>query len=259
MIVRAKDEGRTIERTLSLLRAQTVEPEIIVIDSGSRDRTLEIARRYCDRLIQIPAPSFTYGKALNIGAKAASAPVHFALSAHCFPQRPDWIERSLAHYERGEVAATNGIQTFPDGRPVREPFYQDAAYARAHPFWGLSNHASSWRASVWEELSFDEQIDYAEDREWSWRVLDAGWRVVFDPALWVDLSHSWRGGAHDLFNRKRREHRAVASFADLPPYSFRDCVREWWSERPDRRHSMLFHRLSYRRWAGLLGTYVGRR
>jgi rhamnosyltransferase len=259
VIVRVKDEARTIERTLQSLRRQTVQPEIIVVDSGSRDGSLEIAKRYCDQLIQIRPEEFTYGRALNIGANAASAPVHFALSAHCWPERNDWIERSLAHYSRPDVAGTNGETFFADFTPLREPFYQDAAHARSNPFWGFSNHASSWRAATWEQFPFDEEIDYAEDREWSWRVLDAGWVIVYDPALWVSLEHSWKGGMRDIYNRQRRAQAAIASFAPLPPYRLRDMLHEWWFVAPDKRHSMAFHRVNPLRFPALIGKYVGRR
>jgi hypothetical protein len=159
---------------------------------------------------------------------------------------------------RSDVAGTNGTETFPDGAPVTEPFFQELTHARAHPLWGFSNHASSWRASVWREIPFDEQIDYAEDREWAMRVLEAGWTIVFDPVLFVDLSHSWRGGARNFFTRQRRARRAIAGFAELPPYGAREVLHDWWWELPNDRHSAWFHRyVNYRRWAGLAGRYVG--
>ena len=258
VIVRCRDEHETLGRTLSTLRAQTVPAEIIVVDSGSVDGSVELARREADRVIEIPPERFSYGYSLNVGAQAASADVHFALSSHCFAP-PHWIETALAHYERAGVAATNGIQTFADGRPVTEPFVQDAAHARADPWWGFSNHASSWRAAVWREHPFDERMDYAEDREWAWRVTAAGWTIVYDPALWVDLSHSWRGRSN-FFTRQRRAARAVAAFSGAPPYRLRDLARDWWRDIPDDRHSPAAHRfLNVGRFAGLLGHYVGRR
>ncbi len=77
--MRAKDKEQTIERALRGLRAQTVEMEIILVDSGSTDRTVELARPYCDQVITIPAEAFTYGRALNLGAEHASGEVVFAL------------------------------------------------------------------------------------------------------------------------------------------------------------------------------------
>jgi rhamnosyltransferase len=259
VIVRAKDEERTIERTLSLVRRQTVEVELIVVDSGSSDRTPEIARAYCDQVIEIPAEAFTFGHALNVGARRAAAPFHFALSAHCFPERPDWVERSLVHYERENVAATVGLRYFDDGRPIRGPYYQNADDARRNPYWGFSNHASSWRASVWKRFPFDEAIEAAEDKEWALRVLSAGWLIAIDPILWVEYAHVWRSGVLSLYRRQRRCARAIAAFAPLERYRLRDLLHEWWSGMPDDRHPPMLHRLDYRRAVGLAGKYVGQR
>ena len=258
VIVRCKDEEKLIERALVSLRRQTVEPEIVVVDSGSRDGTLEIARRYCDQLIEIPAESFTYGYALNVGARSATAPVHFALSSHCHAHREDWIERSLAHYERSDVAAVNGYHALPDGTPLEGVFYQDAAHARTHPFWGLSHHASSWRASVRQEHPFNEELPWAEDREWAIRATAAGWVIAHDPAVSVDMSHAWRT-PRETFRRQRLGTLTIAGFVDLPEYGLRDCVREWWSQFPDDLHSRWLYRLDPRRAAGIAGRYAGMR
>jgi rhamnosyltransferase len=257
VIVRCKNESSTVGRTLELLRAQSVRPEIVFVDSGSTDGSLEIGRDASDRLVQLAPEEFSYGRALNAGAAAASAPVHMACSAHCFPSA-DWVERSLVHYERADVAGTNGIQTFADRTPVTSVFYQDWQHARADVDWGFSNHASSWRADVWEQFPFDEQLDYAEDREWSWRVMRAGWVIAFDPRLWISMSHSWQS-APDLFQRRRRAARALRTFASMPAYGGRQLAHEWWYETPEDGKSLVFHRVNYRRMAGLLGKYVGSR
>ena len=259
VMIRCMNEERTLETTLAALRRQTVVPEIIVVDSGSSDGSLEVARRLCDRVIEIPPERFTYGHALNIGARAAGAPIHFALSAHCAPERDDWIERSLEHYERADVAGTHGARALADGRPLAAPFYQNLQHARANPYFGFSNHASSWRASVWEQFPFDERLDYAEDKEWALRVLTAGWVIAVDPLLWVDMSHVWRSGLRTQYRRQKRAARALADITVLPPYGLRDFVREWWSAFPDERHAPLAYRLDPRRMIGLAGKYMGLR
>ena len=259
-IVRTRDEVAGVERALRSLHAQTVRPEIVVVASGSTDGTLDVAGPLCDRLIEIAPEEFSYGGALNIGTRAASAPVAFALSAHCVADRSDWIERSLAHYERADVAATNGLRWLPGGAAPSGVLWQDAAHAHAHPWWGFPNHASSWRVSVWERFPFSETLPYAEDREWARRVLDAGHTIAFDPALWIDWSHVWRNGVREVFERNRRHAEALRRFADLPPYGLRDLARDWWADMPDGSRPPAFHRfVNYLRMASLAGRYVGRR
>ena len=259
VIVRARDKADTIERTLRALRGQTVDPEIVVVDSGSRDATIRIAQRYCDVLVEMPGEEFSYGAALNLGAGRASAPIHFALSAHCVPADPRWIERSLAHYGDPRVAATVGGLYLPDGSELREPFLQDAAHARRNPYWGYSNHAGSWRAEVWRRFGFDEALPAAEDREWSWRVLDAGWRIVVDPALHVEAPQRSTEPWIAWFGRRRREMRAHMLFDDDASYGIGELAREWWMGDPMDRRGPLRSRVSPRRAVGLAGKYAGAR
>jgi glycosyltransferase involved in cell wall biosynthesis len=261
VIVRAKNEGATIGRTLGALRSQTVRPEIVVVDSGSIDGTLEIARDQADQLIEMPEREFTFGRALNIGAGSSSAPFLFALSAHCVPPGADWIERSLALYERDDVVATNGGTRLPDGTPIEGTFYQDEDFMRAHPAWGFSNHASSWRRSAWERFPFDESLEAGEDKEWALRVLDGtGWVIGYRADLMVAMDHRWRAGARAYFRRNRKEMRALTRIAKLPRYRGRDLARDWWRDLPDDRHAAFAHRfMNYVRLAGLLGRYWGSR
>jgi glycosyltransferase involved in cell wall biosynthesis len=255
VIVRAKNEERSIVRTLESLREQTVVPEIIVIDSGSTDRTVEVARGLCDRLIEIPAERFSYGYALNLGAREAAAPVHFALSAHCAAGRRDWIERSLAHYGRADVAGTNGPWPSAAEEPPRL-LVQDIEHARANPHLGFSNHASSWRATVWERFPFNEELRYAEDKEWALRVLKAGWVIVSDPDLGVDMSHVWSGGYAELYRRQKRAAQEVRRFTSAE-YTLGDMAEEWWRRGPGERRSRARRLLNPLRLTGLAGKYHG--
>jgi rhamnosyltransferase len=258
VIVRAKDKATTIERTLQLLRAQTVDVEIIVVDSGSTDGTRAIARRWCDRLLDIAPGDFTYGRALNAGARAAAAPFHFAVSAHCFTERQDWVERALAHYRDPHVAGVCGYSgTAPDGR-ANEVIHQDAVLFQLDPFWGFTNHASSWRADVWRRFPFDEQIAAAEDKEWSQRVLAEDWVIALDPALSVSTAHRFEDGPLGFFRLSRRDVRAVAGFARVPPYGLRAVMRDWWNPPRDGRSRMRV-RASPWHLAAVTARYAGLR
>jgi rhamnosyltransferase len=256
-IVRAKDKRDTIEATLRSIRAQTVAAELIVVDSGSTDGTREIAARFADRVIDLAPGEFSYGGALNAGAAAATAEIHAALSAHCTLPREDWLERTLRHYENPRVAATNGERRQPDGQPLDAVLLQTIEIAREHWGWGFSNHSSSWRAEVWRAFPFDERLVACEDKQWAFRVLEAGWLVAFDPALYVSGGHRKAAGVREYFRRVRRESAAYATFAPVPELSLAAAVRRWWRVPPGG-HAVR-SRLSVMHTAEVLGSYAGRR
>jgi rhamnosyltransferase len=257
VIVRTKDSALTLGRVLSLLRAQTVPAEIIVVDSGSSDETLAIARETADRVLEIDR--FSFGYALNVGAAAARAPIHFALSSHAFPPDERWIERSLAKYDRPDVAGTSGAPTPPTSpEPLLTTFYQTLPDALNHPFWGFSNTGSSWRADVWATFPFDEQLPACEDKEWGFRVLAAGWSIAIDPELSVSDAHRRHAGLRQLYRRTRREFAAIASFAPARPYTIRDLLREWLTDVPAHApYRGWRRRLNYFRFVELLGKHQG--
>jgi len=260
VVVRCRNEVAAIGRCLRSLRAQTVPVEIVLVDSGSTDGTLEVAGPLCDEVVTLRPEDFTFGYALNVGAERASQAVVFALSAHCRADDPSWVERSLLHYRDPAVAGTAGDVRDPSGEPLLGPRAATFEDVRADPSWGLSNYASSWRRSVWEDFRFDEGIDYCEDKEWMWRVMIAGWRVVMDPALVVASDHRRSAGLASLWRREVGEHRALAARLDFPVPSWSDVYREWWSQFPwPSPHPLWQRRLSPARNVEILGGAVGYR
>ncbi len=258
VIVRTSNSEATVGALLDDLVRQTVRPEILIVDSGSTDGTRALVAGRCDQLVELPRPAYRPGRALNAGAAAASAPIHFAVSSHCRLLRDDFIERSLAFYEDDRVAGTNGSDRTPDLHPLTGLYCQTVEDMLRHPFWGFSNHASSWRAFVWRSLPFSEDLGATEDKEWALRVLSAGWTLAYHPDLLVDQSHRWRQGTREFYRRSRIESYGLGRVVDLPAYGPADLMREWWRP-PDPRSSLLRLRLNPRRMAGMVGGWAGRR
>jgi rhamnosyltransferase len=256
VVIRAKDEAAAIGRTLALLAGQSLPHEVIVVDSGSRDRTVAIAHELGARVIEIT--DFSFGGALNTGAAEASAPVVVSLSAHAFPPDPEWLARMAAWFSDDAVACAFGDARGADGKPLAAPVRQDAAMLRAAPHWGYSNGAGAFRRALWAERPFRANMPGTEDREWSlWAMETRGGVCVIDPALTVDHDHS-RDSLRASFARWEREARGYAMFLDLPPYGVRDAVGEWWSDQGWHR-SRARARLDPRRAARLAGKWKGRR
>jgi rhamnosyltransferase len=258
IVIRARDKERELARTLEILATQTVrDAELIVVDSGSRDGTVRVAREAGAQVIEIPPESFTYGGALNTGAAAAGGEIIVALSAHSHPFDDRWLERMLDAMADASVACASGQMLGPDGEPLSGALTIDAALARRHPFYGYSNHAGAFRASLWRERPFRSDMPYSEDREWAWHWLHHGHTVVIDPALRVEHSH----GMAPMREQYRRAYLmwiGYGMYCAVEPPSVRALVAQWWHEQ-EGFPSQLRARMSRRRAARLAGAFAGRR
>lgn len=258
-LVRCRDEVRGIGPLLDGLRSQTLGDsiEIVVVDSGSRDGTVEEVRKRGIEPIQIPAAEFTYGRALNLAAAQARAPLCVAISAHARPLDEGWAARMLSAFDDQRVACAFGERVAPDLTPLAAPLLQDLAHAEAHPFYGYSNSSGGFRRQLWEQRPFDEQLAASEDREWAWYWLQRGWLVLLDPALAVYHSHADEGALR-TFARAHGNRAATRRFRELEPLSLRAVIAEWWLG-PHLHRSKLRARLDPRRMAQLAGKYAGLR
>jgi rhamnosyltransferase len=260
VVVRCKDKAETIERTFAALRRQSVAVEIVVVDSGSTDGTLQIAKRYADQLVQITPQEFRFGRALNLGARRASGDIVCALSAHCAPESEHWVRWNLEHYANDGVAAVITESSAPDGSTMASPLRVSAASLPRTPAWGYSNHAGSWRRSVWERFPFDETIVSCEDKEWMWRVLDAGYDMVADARLAVVDRHRRDAGLPALYRRVFKESLVNAVLFDLPAPKATALISQWWSSFPyPSRHPNWLRRLGPARTTELVAQYTGGR
>lgn len=261
VIIRARDEAPAIGRCLELLGAQSAAGRVtdtIVLDSGSRDATAEIARRHGAEVIEIPRREFSFGGALNRGARHAQGELLVALSAHAFLPDTDWLARLAGAFDDARVACASGDRHRPDGSPLTAPVDQDIELARRDPQWGYSNAAGGFRAGLWRRHPFREDLPGCEDKVWSWHWLQQGYVCRIDPGLAVEHDHT-----HDpvasIYRRARREAEGLAAgLGGLPVPGPGELVRSWWS---DLRFydSPLRARLSHRRAARMLGDYAGRR
>lgn len=260
IVIRVKDEAAAMERTLGLLAAQTraAATEIIVVDSGSTDGTLDVVERHgVDELVAIAPGAFTFGGALNAGAERARAEVVVALSAHSFPTDPLWLEHVLEAMADPRVAAASGPGVDFAGRPLRGRIVQDRALAEAHPYWGYSNHAGAFRRSLWTSLPFRTDMPASEDKAWAWHWLAEGYVVV----LGADLAVEHRHGREPLRRQYRRAYfdwQSHGMFRDVEPEPLRAVVGRWWTDR-EGYPGHLRARLSPLRMARLAGGYAGRR
>jgi rhamnosyltransferase len=203
VLIRTKNEARGIGATLDAVFSQSLPPhEVLIIDSGSHDQTLEIARPYPVKILTMSPKGWSYSRALNVGAREATGDFLVCLSAHSPPAGDDWLANLLRHFDDPSVAAVWGPRSPRDpaertGRLIRQ---EPGSYTFETRHWGLSNHNSAFRRSLWQEFPFDEALPATEDKAWAAEAMSRGYSIIYDPAAAV--LHR-RRGVLDEFRRSR--------------------------------------------------------
>lgn len=184
IVIRCYNEAEHLPRLFSELKRQTfTDYEVVVVDSGSDDGTLEIVQGEDVNLQHIAKEEFSFGRSLNIGCRAASGEFLVFISAHCYPQNEFWLENLLDGFSDDKVAAVYGKQRgipeshFSERQIFRRWFPDDSIDRQDDPF---SNNANcAIRRSLWERFPYDESLTGLEDVDWALRVMRDGWWVSY--------------------------------------------------------------------------------
>jgi rhamnosyltransferase len=197
IVIRAKNEAGAIGEVLERVFGQVGAPgfEVIVVDSGSTDGTLDIVRRFDARLIEIPPRSFTYGRALNIGIAAARGEFVVALSAHSTPVDQHWLANLLEPFRDSSVGAVYGRHVARSNATKLELFgmwlsgVTSLTPRRQERDMMFSNANGACRRSLALDHPFDERLPGAEDLAWADWIERQGWAVYYQPTAAVYHSH----------------------------------------------------------------------
>jgi len=197
VLIRTKNEERFIGETLDVLYSQTHRNlEVIIVDSGSTDRTLEIARKYPVRIYEIKPEDFTWGYSLNYGFKRANGKYVINLSAHALPLSNDWVETLIANFSAEDVAAVMS-RNLPcpdcnpfDRRGLLKKYNIPKQEIKGGAPYIFANYSSAIRKSAWEKVHYDEALTYAEDHDWAIKVGGLGYKIIYEPAAETYHSHN---------------------------------------------------------------------
>ena len=105
VIVCTRNEENYIENCLRQLKNQTIKPEIIVVDAHSKDKTVEIAKKYADKILYDNKSGIS--DARNIGWRNAKGEIVAYCDADCLPKK-DWIEK-LTRFMNGNSAISGPL------------------------------------------------------------------------------------------------------------------------------------------------------
>jgi len=197
IIVRSFNEGWALRETLLALAAQDhTRWELIVIDSGSTDGSVELIRQAEPRhFVQIQPEEYNPSRVMNLGMHLAGAEYGIFLNADATPQGGNWLRPLVRALQDPHTAAVFGRQIpRPDCQAVYACDYERCFGAnRESATWDhfFSMVSSGIRKDIWSRRGFLETLQYSEDDEYTRWCKGQGYRVVYCPESVVMHSHNY--------------------------------------------------------------------
>ncbi len=225
VVVCAYNAERTIDACLASLAVLNYpDYEVIVVNDGSRDRTLEIAESYpyC-RIISQPNKGLSVAR--NVGAEAACGEIVAYTDSDCVAD-PDWLTYLVARMETGGLSACGG----PNFPPPEDSLVPAAvAVAPGGPTHVLlsdevAEHIAGCNMAFRRETllglgGFDPVYRAAgDDVDICWRFQDAGHVIGFSPAAIV--WHFRRNTVKAYCDQQRGYGKAEALVYSKHPFRF---------------------------------------
>lgn len=209
-MIRTRDSARTLKKVLDGLSASAGD-EIIVVDSGSKDLTLDIAR-HCGASVVIATGPFNYSKSLNLGFSAAKNPWVLVLSSHAIPIVPQFIE---AHRQAIKLFPQDVVVGYAPGDmnpTIQLADSSEIAKYFSRQDWGeinqiCGNANTIYRRSAWQELPFDEQVRTSEDKIWMIEMAKRNYRFAVIPS--AKALNQNQGSLRYMFNKGYSDRKAL--------------------------------------------------
>lgn len=209
IIIRTYNEEKHLGNLLRAIAEQEYcDYEVIIVDSSSTDRTVEIARAFKAKVINIERRDFTFGYALNMGCDVSRGQYLVFASAHILPTDRHWLGNLIAPFKDKQVAMVYGRQQgvpaskFSEQRDFKRLFGTTEFNSKA-PLHYANNANSAVRKALWEKRRFDEYLFGLEDIEWAGEMVQRSFLVRYVPhaAIYHIHEEKW----YQVFNRYRRE------------------------------------------------------
>jgi rhamnosyltransferase len=175
IVIRNKNEAKALEDILNILTRLYKDDfeEIIIVDNNSTDNSIEVALKFNCKIVNIS--NFSYGRATNIGIDAAKSQYVLLLSSHAIPVGNNFLKNTIIEIKKNNsLAGIRYINSFENYKrslqnnfEVREPLD-----------FGLMTACALVNKEVWVNNKFNEELVANEDKEWSQRVVNNGFKIL---------------------------------------------------------------------------------
>jgi len=236
VILRCKNSEGEIGTALKALFSQDFRDfELLVVDSGSTDGTLDIVSHWPHRLLRIAPEDYVPGPVLNRACGEAGGDLLVFQNSDCAPLHPGVLGRVVRAFDDPAVMAAFCRQVpRPEAWPwVRREYRLAFPDAATPPSWlPYSLPFAAMRRAAWEQQPFYQEAWGSEDTAWGYRARARGWTIRYLPDCPVMHSHNYT--LRQLYGRRFIEGEADAFILDrvpsIPRLALRalgETLRDW--------------------------------
>lgn len=211
-----KNGGALLDRVLQAIFNQKtdLEYEVICVDSGSTDGTLDTIRKYPGaRLHRIAPEQFGHGRTRNLAASLGTGEFIFFITQDALPASDEWLDQMIRAMRADDRCVLGFGIHYPypgcnllDARDITMHFKgfgegntyywleDPERYAREEGYRHLlafsSDNNACVRRSVFEQYPY-EDVEFAEDQIWAKQMIELGYHKVYCPFAPVYHSHNF--------------------------------------------------------------------
>ena len=228
IIIRTLNEEKYLDKLLCGIESQrcSYEVKVTIVDSGSSDATLSIARQHNCKLLHINKKEFTFGRSLNIGCSDTVSDYLVFISGHCVPVNGSWLERLVDPIRNGIVKYTYGNQiggpeTFWSEKNIFDKYFPDKSSVPQKGFY-CNNANSAISYETWKEFKFDENLTGLEDMKLAKTLVKRGMKIgyVAEAKIYHYHNETWK----QIKNRFERESLALRDICPEINLKKRDVI-----------------------------------
>lgn len=206
VIIPTLNAEHDIEGLLTMLGRQTIQPiEILVVDSASEDRTIELIHKHKGvRLLQIDRQDFNHGSTRDLALRESRGDFVCFLTQDAVPVSDDYLKRLVAPMvDDSDIALVSGRQlpkadarrfeqlvrgfNYPDSPSVRSKC--DLEKLGIKTFFA-SDACSAYRRTAYLECGGFDHVNTNEDMLMAAKFIASGMKVAYEPHAEVFHSHN---------------------------------------------------------------------
>ncbi|MBP3609392.1 MAG: glycosyltransferase [Lachnospiraceae bacterium] len=210
VVIPTYNGGEQFKEMLNVLERQKNcgSVEIVVVDSGSKDGTVEACREHNVTLVEIPNEKFSHSYARNLGAESAHGKIIAFMTQDAMPSSDEWLFQMTEPIVSGEVSAVSCGEQCPEGTDL---YYRIASFGHARYVGFLEkdvvgsienctdddtlrrNASLNDVACIVERkvfMRFKHRFNYAEDLDLGIRLLKKGYKIKLLSGVRVVHAHN---------------------------------------------------------------------